>query len=158
MSGTAVKRLAQELRAFEQDPLEGVRVELGDDGNMFRWDVSVFGPPDTIYAGGFFKVRVPSRVQLDVSAHHVSTIYASPNIPPAHIPHIPPSIPYYSPAHPPASYSPPLPPIPFHPSPSTHLSIHQLPKPVPPWGDMVRAICMLLLLLCRLSGLTGTHG
>lgn len=58
MSQTAVKRLAQELRSFEKEPLEGVRVELGDDGNMYRWMVSIFGAPDTIYTGGFFKAHL----------------------------------------------------------------------------------------------------
>jgi ubiquitin-protein ligase len=27
-----------------------------DEDNMFLWEVGLFGPPDTIYAGGYFKV------------------------------------------------------------------------------------------------------
>ena len=31
---------------------------------MFEWEVSIFGPPDTIYVGGYFKVCI-ARVMYD---------------------------------------------------------------------------------------------
>ena len=28
-----------------------------DDSNIFDWQIAIFGPPGTAYAGGYFKVR-----------------------------------------------------------------------------------------------------
>lgn len=35
---------------------EGFRVKLCNDDNLFEWEVAIFGPPDTLYQGGYFKV------------------------------------------------------------------------------------------------------
>lgn len=35
-------------------PPDGVSVGLGDDDNIFKWEVMIIGPPDTLYEGGFF--------------------------------------------------------------------------------------------------------
>ena len=37
--------------------MEGFRVKLVNDEDMFVWEVALFGPPDTLYQGGYFKVR-----------------------------------------------------------------------------------------------------
>ena len=29
-----------------------------NDENMFEWEVALFGPPETLYEGGYFKVRL----------------------------------------------------------------------------------------------------
>ena len=55
---SAVKALQVEMNNIRKDPIEGVRIELQDDENMFDWDVSVFGPPKTLYEGGYFKVGI----------------------------------------------------------------------------------------------------
>ena len=34
----------------------GFRVKLVNDEDMFVWEVALFGPPDTLYQGGYFKV------------------------------------------------------------------------------------------------------
>lgn len=58
MSGlAAIKKLTSELKSFEKDPLEGVLVSIVGD-NLFQWDVSIFGPPDTVFTGGYFKARL----------------------------------------------------------------------------------------------------
>ena len=57
---SAVKALQVEMNNIRKDPIEGVRIELQDDENMFDWDVSVFGPPKTLYEGGYFKVGIYS--------------------------------------------------------------------------------------------------
>eukprot|EP00730_Choanoeca_flexa_P003452 TRINITY_DN11416_c3_g2_i2.p1 TRINITY_DN11416_c3_g2~~TRINITY_DN11416_c3_g2_i2.p1 ORF type:complete len:235 (+),score=37.03 TRINITY_DN11416_c3_g2_i2:234-938(+) len=53
----AVKKLQQELKSFTKDPLDGVNVEI-DDGNLFLWKVTMFGPPDSIFTGGCFKAEL----------------------------------------------------------------------------------------------------
>lgn len=58
MASGASRALAQELKDLMQNPLEGVQVQLVDDSNMFEWEVSIFGPPDTLYVGGYFKTRL----------------------------------------------------------------------------------------------------
>mmetsp|Transcript_9057 Transcript_9057/g.12694 ORF Transcript_9057/g.12694 Transcript_9057/m.12694 type:complete len:243 (-) Transcript_9057:166-894(-) len=58
MSASAAKALAAELKDLTVEPLEGVSVNLGDDDNLFLWNVAIFGPPDTIYTGGYFKAQL----------------------------------------------------------------------------------------------------
>jgi len=56
-----VKVLQQELRSLKLQPLEGFRI-LENDFNLFRWDVAIFGPPGTIYEGGYFTtINFPSN-------------------------------------------------------------------------------------------------
>lgn len=43
---------------MQTEPLDGVRVTLAEDGNLFTWHIGIFGPPDTIYTGGYYKVGV----------------------------------------------------------------------------------------------------
>lgn len=33
-------------------------MRLVDDSNLFVWEVAIFGPPDTLYEGGYYKVLV----------------------------------------------------------------------------------------------------
>jgi len=55
---SAVKALQVEMNNIRKDPIEGVLIELQDDENMFDWDVGVFGPPKTLYEGGYFKAKI----------------------------------------------------------------------------------------------------
>lgn len=52
----ALRALGQELHKFAHEPLEGCIIQLPDESNLFNWDVAIFGPPDTLYQGGYFKV------------------------------------------------------------------------------------------------------
>ena len=56
-ASSAVRALALELKNLSDDPLEGVQSRLVNEDNIFEWEVSLFGPPDTLYQGGYFKVR-----------------------------------------------------------------------------------------------------
>ena len=58
VSSSAVRALALELKSLQEDPLEGVRSKLVNEDNLFEWEVAVFGPPDTLYEGGYFKVSL----------------------------------------------------------------------------------------------------
>ena len=42
---------------MSDDPLEGIRQKLLNEDNLFEWEVALFGPPETLYEGGYFKVR-----------------------------------------------------------------------------------------------------
>ena len=35
-----------------------VSVGLGDDENIFVWELMIVGPPDTLYEGGFFSAKL----------------------------------------------------------------------------------------------------
>jgi ubiquitin-protein ligase len=55
-ASSAVRALALELKNFQDDPLEGIQSRLVNEENIFEWEVALFGPPDTLYQGGYFKV------------------------------------------------------------------------------------------------------
>lgn len=55
-AGGAVKALQLELKKIQAEPVEGFRVKLLNDDNIFEWEVAIFGPPGTLYEGGYFKV------------------------------------------------------------------------------------------------------
>ena len=38
-----------------KNPVEGFKVELADESNLFEWAVYIAGPPQTEYEGGIFK-------------------------------------------------------------------------------------------------------
>lgn len=55
-TGSAIRALGLEYRSLQEEPVEGFRVKLINDDNLFEWEVAIFGPPDTLYQGGYFKV------------------------------------------------------------------------------------------------------
>lgn len=55
-SSSAVRALSLEYKSLQEEPVEGFRVKLLNDDNLFEWEVAIFGPPDTLYQGGYFKV------------------------------------------------------------------------------------------------------
>ena len=55
-AGASVKALQLELKKIQAEPVEGFRVKLVNDDNIFEWEVAIFGPPGTLYEGGYFKV------------------------------------------------------------------------------------------------------
>jgi len=57
----AVKALQLELKKIVSEPVEGFRVKLMDEENLFEWEVAIFGPPGTLYEGGYFKVMFQFR-------------------------------------------------------------------------------------------------
>jgi ubiquitin-conjugating enzyme E2 R len=57
-AGSAVKALQLELKKIQAEPVEGFRVKLVNDDNIFEWEVAIFGPPGTFYEGGYFKAHM----------------------------------------------------------------------------------------------------
>ncbi|XP_037240464.1 ubiquitin-conjugating enzyme E2 R1 isoform X2 [Falco rusticolus] len=49
------KALLLELKGLQEEPVEGFRVNLVDEGDLYNWEVAIFGPPNTYYEGGYFK-------------------------------------------------------------------------------------------------------
>lgn len=57
-TNSAVRTLAMEYKSLQEEPVEGFRVKLAQNDNLFDWEVAIFGPPETLYQGAYFKVRV----------------------------------------------------------------------------------------------------
>ncbi|CAL8092825.1 unnamed protein product [Calicophoron daubneyi] len=55
---SAIKALQKELMELNAAPVEGFKVNASGVENMFIWDVAIFGPPMTLYEGGYFKARL----------------------------------------------------------------------------------------------------
>ncbi|XP_040177987.1 ubiquitin-conjugating enzyme E2 R1 isoform X2 [Rana temporaria] len=49
------KALLLEMKGLQEEPVEGFRVTLVDEGDLYNWEVAIFGPPSTFYEGGYFK-------------------------------------------------------------------------------------------------------
>lgn len=57
-SSYGTELLRRQLHELSRNPPDGVSVGLGDDENIFNWEVMVIGPTDTLYEGGFFKAKL----------------------------------------------------------------------------------------------------
>lgn len=57
-TGSAVRALALEYKSLQEEPVEGFRVKLAQEDNLFEWEVAIFGPPETLYQGGYFKAHM----------------------------------------------------------------------------------------------------
>ncbi|CAH1400142.1 unnamed protein product [Nezara viridula] len=55
---SAVKALASEYKSLVEEPVEGFQVGLAQEDCLFEWQVAIFGPPETLYQGGYFKARM----------------------------------------------------------------------------------------------------
>ncbi|XP_029427596.1 ubiquitin-conjugating enzyme E2 pex4-like [Rhinatrema bivittatum] len=49
------KALMLELKSLQEEPVEGFRITLVDESDLYNWEVAIFGPPNTLYEGGYFK-------------------------------------------------------------------------------------------------------
>lgn len=60
--GGAIRALKLEMKSLQEEPVEGFRVNLVNDSNLFEWQVGIYGPPQTLYEGGYFKalLRFPT--------------------------------------------------------------------------------------------------
>jgi len=54
MSDQATLLLHRQLRELTKHPVDGFSAGLINEDNVFEWQVTVMGPPDTLYEGGFF--------------------------------------------------------------------------------------------------------
>lgn len=70
---SAVRALQLELKKMAQEPVEGFRVRLPHEDNIFEWEVAIFGPPGTLYEGGYFKVKQWYYMINHVHSFHVTS-------------------------------------------------------------------------------------
>jgi len=47
--------LRKQLNELCKNPVEGFSAGLVDDNDIYKWDILIIGPADTLYEGGFFK-------------------------------------------------------------------------------------------------------
>ncbi|KAK0132067.1 Ubiquitin-conjugating enzyme E2 R2 [Merluccius polli] len=52
------KALMLEMKSLQDEPVEGFKITLVDESDMYNWEVAIFGPPNTHYEGGYFKARI----------------------------------------------------------------------------------------------------
>lgn len=55
------KALMLEMKSLQEEPVEGFRITLVDEADLYNWEVAIFGPPNTHYEGGYFKVSSTHR-------------------------------------------------------------------------------------------------
>ncbi|KAL8204176.1 UNVERIFIED_CONTAM: hypothetical protein K2H54_068638 [Gekko kuhli] len=55
------KALMLELKGLQEEPVEGFRITLVDESDLYNWEVAIFGPPNTLYEGGYFKLSEVSQ-------------------------------------------------------------------------------------------------
>lgn len=58
--------LRKQLKELTKHPVDGFSAGLAND-DLFEWSVTVLGPPETLYEGGFFQatyVRIPGCLGL----------------------------------------------------------------------------------------------
>jgi ubiquitin-conjugating enzyme E2 R len=80
-TSSATRALAMELKGLQMEPVEGFTVSLNDE-NIFDWRVAIFGPPGTVYEGGYFKARLrfPSNYPYLPPAMKFLTSVYHPNV------------------------------------------------------------------------------
>ncbi|XP_066504227.1 cell division cycle 34 homolog (S. cerevisiae) a [Hoplias malabaricus] len=61
------KALMLELKSLQDEPVEGFRITLVDESDLYNWEVAIFGPPNTHYEGGYFKARIKFPVDYPYS-------------------------------------------------------------------------------------------
>ncbi|CAH2065198.1 unnamed protein product [Thlaspi arvense] len=54
MASQACLLLQKQLKDLCKHPVDGFSAGLVDEKNIFEWSVTIIGPPDTLYEGGFF--------------------------------------------------------------------------------------------------------
>ncbi|CAG5098839.1 Oidioi.mRNA.OKI2018_I69.XSR.g16024.t1.cds [Oikopleura dioica] len=55
---TSSKVLLKELKGLITNPLEGFHMIKYDEKFLYEWEIGVFGPPKTLYEGGYFPVKI----------------------------------------------------------------------------------------------------
>ncbi|KAH3765858.1 rac gtpase [Pelomyxa schiedti] len=54
----AVLRLASDYASILREPPDGASAKPLSDDNMFNWNATIFGPPDSVWEGGIFQLRM----------------------------------------------------------------------------------------------------
>lgn len=70
-----------ELKNLQSQPVEGFTIDVNED-NLFVWTVGIYGPPKTLYQGGYFKasIRFPSNYPYSPPSMKFTTKVWHPNV------------------------------------------------------------------------------
>ena len=90
---SATRALQMELKSLQQSPMEGFTVNA-DDQNLFKWTVAIFGPPGTLYQGGYFKASIKFRTLIFLN--HRFCTYSCHHFPASSYPYSPPTLRFLS--------------------------------------------------------------
>jgi ubiquitin-conjugating enzyme E2 G1 len=52
---TATLLLSKQLAELQKNPVEGFSAGLVDEGNVFEWELLIYGPTNSLYEGGMWK-------------------------------------------------------------------------------------------------------
>ena len=86
MSSPAKKRLQKELQELQRDPPTGISANP-HECNIFIWDACIFGPEDTPYENGIFKLELtfpekfpsePPKVKFESEMFHPNIYNVAP--------------------------------------------------------------------------------
>lgn len=58
MASSSSLQLNRQLQSLRKHPVDGFSAGLVDDQNIYEWEFTIFGPPDTLYEGGFFRATM----------------------------------------------------------------------------------------------------
>ncbi|OAY46066.1 ubiquitin-conjugating enzyme E2 14 isoform X2 [Manihot esculenta] len=74
--------LQKQLKDLCKKPVDGFSAGLVDENNVFEWSVSIMGPPDTLYEGGFFSaiMSFPQNYPLSPPTVRFTTEVWHPNV------------------------------------------------------------------------------
>ncbi|CAB1354163.1 unnamed protein product [Coregonus sp. 'balchen'] len=61
------KALMMELKSLQEQPVEGFRIGLVEESDLYNWEVAIFGPPNTLYEGGYFKSHIKFPIDYPYS-------------------------------------------------------------------------------------------
>lgn len=80
-SAGAIRTLTTELKNLQTQPVEGFTISTNDD-NLFVWTVAIYGPPNTMYQGGYFKavINFPHNYPYSPPSVKFSTKMYHPNV------------------------------------------------------------------------------
>ena len=51
------KIIYNHFKLFKEDPIDGVDIVMNEE-NIQEWNITMIGPPDTFYEGGFFRLKM----------------------------------------------------------------------------------------------------
>lgn len=69
-----------ELKSLQEEPVEGFRITLVDESDLYNWEVAIFGPPNTLYEGGYFKVLPPLPDQASPEEGPLGPPFSEPRV------------------------------------------------------------------------------